>query len=666
MAKKPSSRKSYELPWQFEPRLATDHLGSQKYSTSTRAMGELVANALDAGASRIEITLGHNPLGGLDSLSITDTGRGISRADLAGRFVVVGVQPASQSDAATRLGRFGVGRLAVHRIGSLSEWTTVAEEPGAGRVRSRFHLSSLEQGPLSVDEELVPASTPLGTSIVVSNLRDSADETLTVKRIADDLSAQFCGFLLGNTARQIVVQGEALDVHKMIASQETESIPSTDQIPNAATLHHLLLNYPVERSRFPAQVIFSAKGRTVASVHPQDSPSPDYLGLVECPYLDSIVASNRESLIEMDETYARLKEAALDRVRDFATRYRSTEKRRFLERARSEEFYPYRNAAADSVTGVKQVIYDVVLEKVNEHANLEAMTKRQQAVVFRLLDRSLQNENLLEILHEVARLSDEDMEKFRQVLERTTLDSIIRLSSEVTARLSFLNVLHELVYGDVSRHLKERTQLHRILEPQCWLFGPRFHLATSDQNFREVVRRHREEAGLECADELQLASIKALTDIPDLFLASKRDFPVEPKHHHLLVELKAPKVTMGTKELEQVRRYARTIQASSQFEKTTTRWDVVLISAAASAEAEFERNQEGRPAGCVLESKNLTVWALVWSEVITRARDEMHLVQEHLQTKSQELTVSEYLRSNFPDILEQIETGAGHSKQPPG
>lgn len=661
MEKSASARRSYELQWQFEPRLATDHLGSQKYSTSSRALGELVANALDAGASRIEMAITHNALGGVESLLVKDSGQGMGPEELASRFVIVGVAPSSKADSSTRLGRFGVGRLAVHRIGSLSDWVTVAEQPDMVRIRSRFQLSSLNQTALQVEEEVVSSDTPLGTSITISNLRDSDGEALTPARIAADLGAQFCGFLLGNPSRQLVIQGEPLDVQKMIASQEKETLPPTEHVPSESTLHHLLLHYPVERSRFPAQVVFSAKGRMVASVQPQDVPSPTYLGLVECPYLDSIVSSNRETLIEMDEAFSRLKVATLEHVRQFAERYRALDNRRFLERARREDFYPYRDGAVDSVTGVKQVIYDAVLEKVNEHANVEGMTKRQQAVVFRLLDRSLQNENLLEILHEVARLSDADMEKFRQVLERTTLDSIIRLSSEVTARLSFLNVLHELVYGDVSKHLKERTQLHRILEPQSWLFGPRFHLATSDQNFREVVRRHRDLAGLAAVDEEALLQTKTLADIPDLYMVTSRDYPVEPKHHHLLVELKAPTASLGTKQLEQVRRYARTVQSSAQFDKTTTRWDVVLISANATAEAEFERNQEGHPPGQVLESKNLTVWAFVWSEVITRARDEMHLVQQHLQSKSQELTVSEYLRSNFPEILEQISAHKGKS-----
>jgi hypothetical protein len=202
------------------------------------------------------------------------------------------------------------------------------------------------------------------------------------------------------------------------------------------------------------------------------------------------------------------------------------------------------------------------------------MSKRQQGVVFHLLKRALENQDLFAVLAEVADLSDEDVERFRKLLERTTLDSLIRLASEVTGRMTFLDFLHELVYGDAAKHVKERSQLHKILEPKCWLFGPRFHLATSDRSFREVVRRHREMAGLTPVPEDTLRLLKGGQDIPDLFLAAIKDYPAAPKHHHLLVELKAPGVRIGTKELMQVRRYAETILTSQEFDKRSAVWDI--------------------------------------------------------------------------------------------
>jgi hypothetical protein len=251
-------------------------------------------------------------------------------------------------------------------------------------------------------------------------------------------------------------------------------------------------------------------------------------------------------------------------------------------------------------------------------------------------------------------LTDEDLQRFRKVLEKTTLESIIKLSSEVTSRLTFLDILHELVYGPEAKHLKERSQLHKIIDPHCWIFGAQFHLATSDKSFREIIRAHRNKAELTEISDENINSISGIKDIPDLFLAANRDYPIEPKHHHLLVELKAPSVSIGRKEVEQVRRYAETLLESHEFDKRSTRWDIFLVSAKVTSQIDRDRSQKDKLHGVLYEWENMTVWALEWSEIINNAREEMQLVRDQLKKKSEELSVSDYLKENFPEILQNL------------
>lgn len=434
MSHSPKGVKTYELDWRFERRVAFEHLGSQKYTTSTKALGELVSNAFDAGADLVEINIKNNKLGGIDSIIISDNGCGISPDQIRDRFVVVGVAPSTCEANARHFGRFGVGRLAVCRIGSISKWITISDSDRSTRIQSTFEVRLDDRGPLKVEEKELSKSTPLGTTIEIYNILDSDQDALTPSRISNDLLSQFCSYLLGNPNNCIRVQEIDLNVKGMVENSEKENIALSEDFPHPADMSHLILTKPVDRSRFKAQLLFTAKGRTVASEQPEEIPSPHYLGLVECPYLDSIVTSNRESLIGMDKGFDHLKIAALQHVQAYGERYRGTLSRHFIERARQQDYYPYRGVPTDAVSGIQQVVYDVVLEKVNEHVNLESMTQKQQAVVFRLLQRSLISEDILDIVQEVAKLSNEDIEKFRKVLEHTTLDSIIKLSSEVTNR----------------------------------------------------------------------------------------------------------------------------------------------------------------------------------------------------------------------------------------
>lgn len=125
MSSKTDTSRSYELGWNYEPRLLEEHFGKNKYSSTTKALCELVANAFDAGASTVDVEMVSNDLGGVDSIVVSDDGRGISPPDLEKRFVVVGVNPGSRTGSArSSFGKFGVGRLAVFRIGSVSKWSS--------------------------------------------------------------------------------------------------------------------------------------------------------------------------------------------------------------------------------------------------------------------------------------------------------------------------------------------------------------------------------------------------------------------------------------------------------------------------------------------------------------------------------------------------------------
>jgi hypothetical protein len=55
----------------------------------------------------------------------------------------------------------------------------------------------------------------------------------------------------------------------------------------------------------------------------------------------------------------------------------------------------------------------------------------------------------------------------------------------------------------------------------------------------------------------------------------------------------------------------------------------------------------------------MTVWAVQWSEIIENAKQELRLVREHLHLKSEELSVSDYLKDNFPNILDELSDRSG-------
>jgi hypothetical protein len=47
--------------------------------------------------------------------------------------------------------------------------------------------------------------------------------------------------------------------------------------------------------------------------------------------------------------------------------------------------------------------------------------------------------------------------------------------------------------ADLKKLFKERSQLHKLLEENTWIFGEQFALTLSDQSLNEVLKKHQKE-----------------------------------------------------------------------------------------------------------------------------------------------------------------------------
>lgn len=63
------------------------------------------------------------------------------------------------------------------------------------------------------------------------------------------------------------------------------------------------------------------------------------------------------------------------------------------------------------------------------------------------------------------------------LLQETTLSAIITAAKTVADRLKFISALESIVFDpETKARLKERTQLHKILAENTWVFGEEYNL----------------------------------------------------------------------------------------------------------------------------------------------------------------------------------------------
>src|SRR5690606_22136577 len=145
---------------------------------------------------------------------------------------------------------------------------------------------------------------------------------------------------------------------------------------------------------------------------------------------------------------------------------------KFLKNLENDKYYPYQNNEQPASKS-QEVLFKKVAYLLEDEHQLIQKDDKIRNFLYPLLDKAISNGNIEYIFSKVLKLSEEGLEKFQNLLEKTDLEDVVHFASVVADKTEFLEFLHELTYGEISKHLKERSQLHKIVEDELWLFGDR-------------------------------------------------------------------------------------------------------------------------------------------------------------------------------------------------
>jgi HSP90 family molecular chaperone len=158
---------------------ALEHLGINLYSNIPAVLSEIVANAWDADAKNVTITIDK----AAESITIEDDGTGMDRDGVIDRFLAVGFKRRDEMGEKTPggrkpMGRKGIGKLSIFSIACIAEVYTVS-----GKERTAFRMdreiirkaiSGKTETPYKPQElTSSPIILKKGTRIVLSGLSKS-------------------------------------------------------------------------------------------------------------------------------------------------------------------------------------------------------------------------------------------------------------------------------------------------------------------------------------------------------------------------------------------------------------------------------------------------------------------------------------------------------------
>lgn len=468
------------LRFQVDSRLAT--LLSQEYSSSERALKELVDNAWDADAERVAIAL-PKPLSG-DPIVIQDDGTGMTEEELRRHYLSIASDRRSRRGDRTsgknRLvkGRKGIGKFAGLMVAAVMTLETRAR----GRLcRITLRLDDLSQvediEQLNIGLQSEPCGPELhGTTITLSDLHQG---------LAYPDANRLRQILLQDYGRQddfaITIDGKRLDVDDVSGSysEQEEELPSAGKVKLRFSISDGKSG--LRQPGITLRVDGKAVGRPGFFGLDQRDDFPSKLlrklyGEIEADGLRDHITAGWDAAVENSELLKEVEGYVQPILREaYEQQYRREIQ---LAQARLQRAILTRLSALPEH---KRVFADRAIKKILDKYYGEPESKVEPVV--NVLLEAMERSDYRILLEHIAEATPGDVAGVAERLDEFGLAEMAFLVQQATARQVFLDQLDALARDAATTE----AVLHKALERNLWVFGPEYSLFSSNSTLRRQV-----------------------------------------------------------------------------------------------------------------------------------------------------------------------------------
>ncbi|MGI9001749.1 MAG: ATP-binding protein [Pseudonocardia sp.] len=642
-------------------------------SDPVRAIVEMIWNALDAEAWNVSVQIERDDqLGAIVGVHVEDDGHGISRDEIEVSFGRIGDSWKSRGDRRSKNGlrrlhgSLGRGRLRAFALGTRVRWRSRGLDTaqkmheltidGQRNQRNVFRWNSIS---------LTDSSS--GTIFSAFNDEQRSLGTLEADTSLPILRSHFAPILLNNPGLSISYDGGSLDPIQEVADDTTITVPvRTDTATNGELKlriiewrqgNHRAIYYGTDDLHFVHEEV----GSDVESQFP-------FSAYVVWPDLDEQAGylSLGGLAPEPISNVWRTAREAIGYHFDTRRRHR---RREHVEYWKSTGVYPYKDVPTSEVEKAERAVFDVVSGALSTH--IPKRNKISTRLTLTLLRDAIRHdpEKLTTVLHEVTALDSEDLDTFTRLLGETTLPAIIKSANIITSRNKFLLALNHLLFDpDDSPIIGERDHLHHILERELWIFGEGYNMMNSEKGLTQVLRTHLKLSGLPESDAKTVRRWNGKTGRVDLHLATQKQ--EHDRIRHLIVELKAPDITIGRTELNQVEDYANALISNPQFASSTAQWDLILVGTQLDDLATNRIDNDGAELGKFWGPKQLqggprvTAYVRRWPDVLDENKRRLDFLTRVLQHNPSTAEGLGWVRENYGDAFPKEMRGEDSQGEP--
>lgn len=654
----------------YRMQVESDHLAKLAGARPVHAISELVWNALDADATRVDVQVEGDDLG-LNAIIVSDNGSGFSHADAEQLFSRVGgswKRHGARSKLRGRMlhGKEGKGRLKALALGRVADWIVRYQDGGkllqyqVTLIRDQL-VNVVITAPVEISSEV-----GAGVEVRVTEL-DLSQRALSQEAAVRALSEIFAIYLTDYPDVSIFFEHERLDPSTMILDRKMINLAPINDGKNDHPAQVVVIEWRSsgERSFF----LCGHEGFPFLRMSPKfKTPGHPFSGYLRSSFIDALQAQGTLELAELNPSLEESVDAAGELIKAHFKSKDAAVAQSEIARWKADDIYPYPDDPTTSVEQAERKVFDIVALSLNRHLpDFSEQSRRTRAFQLRMLRQAVEKgpEDLQHIFTEVLGLSAREQQEMSKLLKEASLANVISASRLVADRLKFIHGLETVLFETESRNLlKERSQLHRMIaDNNTWIFGEEFNLTVDDQSLTAVLLKHQQLIGVETVIDKPVKRLSGKAGIVDLMLSRSVPSSRGDEREHLVVELKRPKVDIGSKEITQVEEYAFAIAADERFKHLKTRWVFCVISNDLTDFAARRARQKDKPRGLVHQSDDgmVEVWVKTWSEVIAECKARLRFVQEHLQTNVDRDNALAYLKKTYNKYLCGIAEGPAES-----
>lgn len=608
-----------------------------KTSNPVRVISELIWNSLDADATKVNLQLKINDLGGVDEIIVRDDGSGISIDQAVNAFQKVGGswkanKQVTNGNRALH-GKEGKGRLHFHSIAGFANWTSVSGEVGSLEAID-IEINSLNLEKTKITKIPVKVEKT-GTIATLSNLTPVFDK-LDHPEIITQLSNIFAPYLTQYPSVEIFFNGTKLDPSVDIDRRETIPEFQVECDGNTITVDKVDLVL-WKKNNDERKIYYGARPGVILDSQPANVIAPGF-SFSAYAYSDYFNEAHERGLLGLGDLNEPILVQTFDEIRErLNATFREIQadlSAGLIEEYKKKGIYPYKSDPKTVSEKAEQEVFAVTARAATTYSKTfrDARDPEKEVMLSLLKQAFVSNpDSITTILSAVFGLPKNKQDDFAGLLEKTELTNIVETAHFISERVAILEVLKKVVFDpDLRKHVKERGQLDKLIQSNTWLFGENFHITLHEAGLTRVMNRVSEEIGKKRKKSKPVKTRKGKTGRVDTLLGRSVPHPDAEKKEFLVVELKAPKIKLGKKEADQIENYALSLAKQPDFAGTNTEWSFFLIGTEYNDYVQAKITEDHRPTGIYYTKDGVKVWVKSWAEIIRACEGRIAFIQDKL------------------------------------